>query len=67
MWCNTKEKHVATVNLYMNRINAKTTYIKTNGSESRGQERAKRITKNKMRDELLYVFYTSKSFCNMTS
>jgi len=27
--------------------------IKTHGSESQGQERAKRIAKNKMRDELL--------------
>ena len=41
--------------------------IKTNGSESRGQERAKRITKNKTRDELLCVFYTSERFHNMTS
>jgi len=39
--------------------------IKTHGSESWGQERANRITKNKTRNELLSVFYTSKRFCNM--
>ena len=32
-------------------------YIKTHGSESRGQERAKRIAKNKTRDELLCAFW----------
>ena len=42
-------------------------FIKTHGSESRGQERAKRIAKNKTRDELLCFFYTSESFRNMTS
>jgi len=42
-------------------------YIKTHGSESRGQERAKQIAKNKTHDELLYVFYTSEYFCNMMS
>ena len=41
--------------------------IKTHGSESQGQERAKRITKHKTHDELLCVFYTSKYFHNMTS
>jgi len=41
--------------------------IKTHGSESQGQERAKRITKNKMHDELLCVFYTSERFCNIMS
>ena len=41
--------------------------IKTHGSELRGQERAKRIAKNKTRDELLCVFYTSKRFRYMTS
>ena len=41
--------------------------IKTHGSESQGQQRAKRITKNNMRDELLCVFYTNERFRNMTS
>ena len=41
--------------------------IKTHGSESQGQERAKRIAKNKTRNELLCVFYTSERFRNMTS
>jgi len=41
-----------------------TIYIKTHGSESRGQERAKRIVKNKTCDELLCVFYTSERFRN---
>jgi len=36
-------------------------------SELWGQERAKQITKNKTRDELLCVFYMSKRFCNMMS
>jgi len=42
-------------------------FIKTHGSESRGQERAKQITKNKMRDELLCVFYMSERIHNMMS
>jgi len=41
--------------------------IKTRGSELWGQERAKRIAKNKTRVELMCVFYTSKHFRNMTS
>ena len=41
-----------------------TTVIKTHGSEWRGQERVKRIAKNKTRDELLCVFYTKKPFHN---
>ena len=40
---------------------------KTHGSELRGQERAKRIAKNKMWDELLCVFYISEHFRNMAS
>ena len=44
-----------------------TVYIKTHGSESQGQERAKRIDKNKTRDELLFVFYTIERIRNMTS
>jgi len=36
--------------------------IKTHSSESRGQERAKWITKNKTHDEQLCVFYMSKHF-----
>jgi len=43
------------------------TIIKTHGSESQGQERAKRIAKNKMRDKLLCVFYMSERFHNMMS
>jgi len=42
-------------------------HIKTHGSESRGQERAKRITKNKTHDKLLCAFYTSECFRNMMS
>ena len=45
----------------------RTAYIKTHGSESQGQERAKRITKNKTSDKLLCVFYMSERFHNMTS
>jgi len=41
--------------------------IKSHSGESRGQERAKQIVKNKMRDELVCVFYTSEHFRNMTS
>jgi len=40
--------------------------FKTHGSESRGQERAKRIAKNKTHDKLMCVFYTSERFRNMT-
>jgi len=40
---------------------------KIHGSELQGQERAKQITKNKTRDKLLCVFYTSECFRNMTS
>jgi len=41
-------------------------FIKTHGSESRGQERAKRSSKTK-RTTNYCVFYTSKSFCHLTS
>ena len=34
------------------------------GSESWGQERAKRIAKNKMCDELPFAFYMSECSCN---
>jgi len=38
-----------------------------NNSESRGQERAKGIAKNKIHNKLLCVFYPSECFSNMTS
>ena len=40
---------------------------KTHGSESQGQERAKRIANNRTRDNLLCVFNTSERFRNMMS
>ena len=51
----------------LDEMDAVRSLIKTHGSESRGQERAKQIAKNKTRDELLCVFYTSERFRNMTS
>ena len=43
------------------------TPIKTQDSELSGQESAKQIAKNKMCNELLCVFFTSKHFRDMMS
>ena len=63
-WHKVNHNNISHIMIYMYQHES---HIKTNGSESRGQERAKQITKNKMRDKLLCVFYTSKHFHNMTS